>query len=42
MFYVNEIKCNSSGILRKDCNIVNSITIYLTATLIGIRVVVGG
>ncbi len=31
---------HSSGTLRKDCNIVNS-TICLTATLIGIHVVVG-
>ncbi len=31
---------HSSGIPRKDCNIVNS-TICLTATLIGIRIVVG-
>ncbi len=32
---------HSSGILRKDCNIMN-ITICLTVTLIGIRVVLGG
>ncbi len=32
---------HSSGIPRKGCNIVNN-TICLTATLIGIRVVVGG
>ncbi len=32
---------HSSGIPRKDCNIMNS-TVCLTVTLIGIRVVVGG
>ncbi len=32
IIHVNEMNCHSSGIPRKDCNIVNS-TIYLTTTL---------
>ncbi len=41
IYYCSKQNIHSSCILWKDCNTVN-ITVCLTATLIGIRVVVGG